>query len=364
MKRVLLIEDLPQVAEHLKGLLAREEGVEVGAVQGQADAAIAWVKAEQPEIVLVDALLQGKMDGFEVARRVRAASPATRIVMVTVPQKPVTAKPGEGIDAVLVLPGGANELRQAMGTGEKGGRGRSVAVYSPKGGSGRTTLAVNLAVALRRLGHSVALVDGVMQFGSIRHQFEVPQETRSVVDLPAAGAMKQELPNALWAAPGGLDVLLAPARPEQAELVGAAELAGAIGELAGGHDFVVVDTPNRLSEDTLAMLDAAEAIVLVVTYDPTAVAHARAALETFDALGYRKQKPFLLVVNRADETTGLSRAAVEQALGLSVAAQIPTDRKVVNEAQGKGQPFVLTSPNAPISKAVAELATALAQSRK
>jgi len=99
-------------------MLAREQDVELAGVQSQAEAAIAQATTEKPDIVMVDALLQGKITGFDIAKRVRDASPGTRIVMVTVPQRPVEPKPELGIDAVFVLPGGANELGTALSIGK------------------------------------------------------------------------------------------------------------------------------------------------------------------------------------------------------------------------------------------------------
>lgn len=359
MKRVLLVEDLPQVAEHLKGLLGRDQDVHVTGVQQQAEAAIAQATTERPEVVLVDALLQGKLSGAEVAKRIRAASPGTRIVMVTVPQKPVTPRPEEGVDAVFVLPGGANEIFEAMGGEAKHAGSGATAVYSPKGGSGKTLITVGLATVLRRQGSSVAVVDGVMQFGSVRHLLPVPADAPSIVDLPSAGAMRAALSGALWEGPGGVHYLLAPPRPEQADLVAASELQNAVGLLAASHDHVIVDVPSRLSEDTLALLDAANTILLIVTYSAPAIANVRAAIETFDVLGYRKSKPILVVANEADETFGLSRGALEHAVGMPVAVEIPTDRKLVAESLARQEPFVLAAPTAPLSQAIGALAAAL-----
>lgn len=367
MKRVLIVEDLPQVAEHLKGLLGREQDVQVMGVQTQADAAITQATTERPDVVLVDALLQGRVGGAEVAKRIRAGSPGTRIVMVTVPQKTITPRPEEGIDAVFVLPGGANELVLALGSAEHKATGGSgaTAVYSPKGGTGKTLITVNLATYLRRQGSSVAVLDGVMQFGGVRHLLPVPPEARSIVDLPPGGAMKAALPEALWEGPGGVQYLLAPPRPEQAELVAASELANAVGLLAATHDHVIVDTPSRLGDDTLAVLDASSAILLVVTYNAAAIANVHAAVETFDELGYRKQKPLLLVVDQADESYGSSRGALEHVIGVPVVAEIPTDRKLVAESITKQEPFVSSAPSAAISQAIGALAAALvAQKRK
>jgi len=368
VKRVLLIEDLPQVAEHLKGMLGREKDIEVAGVQGQAEAGITQATTEKPDVVLIDALLQGKVTGFDVAKRIRAASPGTRIVIITVPQRPVDPRPELGIDAVFVLPGGANELAAALGGSKdarREGSGQVVAVYSPKGGTGKTTIAVNLACVLRRNGASVALFDGVMQFGAVRHLLPVPPATRSIVDLPAGAAMRASLPEAIWEGPGGVAVLLAPPRPEEADLVAPAELANAIGLLAQSHDFVIVDTPSRLSEDTLAMLDAATVILIVITYQGSTIANTRSAIDTFEALGYKGQKPLLLVVNQSDLTAGLSKGGMEHALNLPVVGEIPSDWKLVSESNNKQQPFVLANANAPVSQAVAALANALvSQQRK
>lgn len=366
MRRVLLVEDLPQVAEHLKSMLLREPDVEVAGVQPSAEAALTQTQTERPDVVMIDALLQDKkLKPFDLAKRIRAASPGTRIVVVTVPQQPVTPRPEEGVDAVFVLPGGANELGAAIGAVKKAERavGDIVAVFSPKGGSGKTTLAVNLACHLRHNGASVALMDGVMQFGGVRPVVPTPADARSIVDLPAGAGMGASIGDALWEGPAGITVLLAPPRPEEAELVASSEIANAVKLLAQRFDYVIVDTPSRLTDDVLAVLDNANAIILVLTYDTAAIANARATLDTFRALGYAK--PILPVINRSDVSGGLTRAAVEHQLNVAIVAEIPNDPKTVPEAGNKQNPFVLGAPAAPVSQALARLATVLvSQQRK
>jgi pilus assembly protein CpaE len=366
MKRVLLVEDLPQVAQHLQQMISREKEAELVGVEKDGDAALVRVSTEKPDAVMIDALLQGKSDGFEIAKRVRAASPGTRVVMVTVPQRPIDPKPEQGVDAVFVLPGGANELATALAVGKRDVRlhGRMIVCYSPKGGSGKTTIAVNLATVLRRRGHSVALMDGVMQFGSLRHVLQVPPATRSIVDLPTGQGMRTSLSEVLWEGPSGVAVLLAPPRPEEAELMAAPDVATAMQLLAEDHDYVIVDAPSKLGDEALAVLDAADVILLVVTYMQASVANTRAAVDTFEALGYKGQKPILLVVNQADSAAGMSKGGIEHTLNLPVVAEIPTDAKLVQESLNKQQPFVLSSPNSAVSKAMDALANSLAQQQR
>ncbi len=365
MKRVLLIEDLPQVAQHLQQMLSREKEAELVGVESESDAALVRVTTEKPDGVLIDALLSGKSTGFDIAKRVRA-SPGTRIVMVTVPQRPIDPKPDQGIDAVFVLPGGANELATALAIGKRDVRlkGRMIVCFSPKGGSGKTTIAINLATILRRRGHSVALMDGVMQFGSIRHALQVPPATRSIVDLPTGQGMRTSLSEVLWEGPSGVAVLLGPPRPEEAELMAAPDVAMAMQMLAEDHDYVIVDAPSKLGEETLAMLDVADVILLVVTYMQASIANTRAAVDTFEALGYKGRIPILLVVNQSDSAHGMSKGGIENTLNLPVVGEIPTDWKVVAESLNKQQPFVLSSPNAPVSKAIDALANALVQQQR
>ena len=361
------MEDLPQVAEHLKGLLAREQDVQVIGVEEDPERAVARVTSDRPDVVFIDALLQakGRTDPFALAKRIRAGSAGTRIVMVTVPPRPLTARAEDAIDAVLVLPGQANDLAGALGSPKGGGgaaagaKGQVIAIYSPKGGAGKTTIAVNLACTLRRDGRTVALVDGVMQFGALRHVLPVPPDVRSIVDLPPGPAMRSAIGDVLWEGPAGVHVLLAPERPEQADLLQPAEIANAIGLLAAAHDFVIVDAPTRLADDTLAIFDAATTIVIVSTYMDVTVRNARAAIDTFGALGYRGQKPLLVVVNQGDNLPGMKKDDLERTLELRVLAEIPSDWKTVSKSLNQKEPYVIAAPTAPVSRAIAALAAAL-----
>jgi len=176
--------------------------------------------------------------------------------------------------------------------------------------------------------------------------------------------MRTSLSEVLWEGPSGVAVLLGPPRPEEAELMAAPDVAQAMQMLAEDHDYVIVDAPSKLGEETLAMLDVADVILLIVTYMQASIANTRAAVDTFEALGYKGRIPILLVVNQSDSAHGMSRGGIEHTLNLPVVGEIPTDWKVVAESLNKQQPFVLSSPNAPVSKAIDALANALVQQQR
>ena len=144
----------------------------------------------------------------------------------------------------------------------------------------------------------------------------------------------------------------------------APDVAMAMQLLAEDHDYVIVDAPSKLGEETLAMLDVADIILLVVTYMQASVANTRAAVDTFEALGYKGKIPILLVVNQADNAAGMSKGGIEHTLNLPVVGEIPTDWKLVQESLNKQQPFVLSSPNAAVSQAIDALANALVQQQR
>jgi len=159
-------------------------------------------------------------------------------------------------------------------------------------------------------------------------------------------------------------VRIAPSKPEEVDLIQGNDIAQAMHMLAESHDYVIVDTPSRLTEDALAILDAANLILMIVTYMNATVAQARSAIDTFEALGYKGQKPILLVVNQSDTAGGMSKNAVEHALNLPIIGEIPTDWKTVSDSLNKQQPFVLGTPQAPVSRAVEALAQGLVMQQR
>jgi pilus assembly protein CpaE len=362
--RLLVIEDVPQVAAHMRQLLQAQSQIKMLDVVTSGERAVEAVNEYKPDVVIVDALLQGRVSGSDVALGVRQSEPQVGVVMLTVPQNPVSESAERGVDSVLRMPFSGfdlttivrktYELRSAQATREGS---MMISLFSPKGGVGRTTIAYNLAVALGA-DHRVCLVDGSLQFSDLRGLLRVPATAPSIVNLPTDRIREADVADVAWKDPSGVDILLAPPRVEMAEMVTVRDIEKSLSILRQLYQFVVIDTRAGLGDDVLVFLDASDLILQVLTYDSMAIRNLAMAGEAFDAIGYPATK-LATVLNRSDSTGGITKADVETALGSPIDFEIVSDGRLVVAANNEGVPFVSGSPDAPISQGIRNIAASL-----
>jgi len=363
--RLLIVEDVPQVASHVRSLLQAQSQIKMLDVVTLGDRALGSVSEMRPDVVIVDALLQGRVSGQQVAEQIRSAEPQVGIIMLTVPQNPVRENTERGIDAVLTMPFTGFDLTTMV---RKVGETRAVessrsgslivTLFSPKGGVGRTTLAYNIAVALGAQ-HRVCLVDGSLQFSDLRGLLRVPAVAPSIVNLPTDRIKESDLTDVAWRDPSGIDILLAPPRVEMAEMVTTRDIEKVLSLLRQLYEFVIIDTRAALSEDVLVFLDSADLILQVLTYDSMAIRSLAMSAETFAAIGYPPSK-LATVLNRSDAAGGFNKADVEEALGSKIDYEVVSDGHLVLSSNNEGIAFVSSSPDAPIAQGVRRIADSLA----
>lgn len=363
--RLLVIEDVPQVAMHMRSLLNAQAQIKMLDVITSGEQALAAVSELRPDVLIVDALLQGRVSGMQVAEQVRRTESSVSVIVLTVPQNPVTEDPAAGIDAVLKMPFSGFDLTTMVRkvheqSNVAGGHNAStmISLFSPKGGVGRTTLALNLAVALGA-DHRVCLIDGSLQFSDLRGLLRAPSSAPSIINLPTDRIRDTDLGEVLWKDPSGIDVLLAPPRIEMAEMVTVRDIEKALSIIRQVYEVIIVDTRASLSDDVLAFLDASDLILEVLAYDSMAIRALAMADEAFAAIGYAPSK-LEAVLNRSDSTGGFSKADVEEALNRRIEHEVVSDGKLVIAANNEGVPFVLANPDAPVSQGIKAMAASIA----
>ena len=363
--RLLLVEDVPQVAQYVRGLLNAQAAIKLIDVVTDGGRAAAQAQQLRPDVIIVDWLLQGRTKGRRVVEVLRDGGLRVPVIALTVPQNPVEPDPAAGIAAVISMPFSGFELfsvvnavHQAASIGDGTGRSRVIAVFAPKGGVGKTTISFNLAVALAVQGHRTCLVDGCLQFGDLRSLLKVPGDAPSILDLPTDRIGESDLADVLWRDPSRIDILLAPPRVELAEMVSPRDITKVLSLLRRVYEVVVIDMPAALGDVSLAILDVTDTILEIVTYDSTTIRNTLAVADAFRAIGYSAGK-VRYVLNRADSTGGIRPDDLTRALGRAPDHAIVSDGKLVMQSNNEGVPFVLADPDAQISRDVTMVASAL-----
>ena len=363
--RLLLVEDVPQVAQYIRGLLNAQSSVKLLDVLSDGTKALPQIQQLRPDIILVDALLQGRVKGLPLAEQIAASGFGAPVIVLTVPQNPVEVNPAKGVHAVLAMPFSGFDLMTRIAHVRKEfaqlttvGSSRVYSVFAPKGGVGKTTIAFNLAVALGQAEQRTVLIDGSLQFGDLRALLKVPVDAPSILDLPTDRVSESDLADVLWRDPSGIDILLAPPRVEMAEMVTTRDVDKIMSLLRRVYGAIVIDMSSALNDINLSFLDLSDTIVEIVTYDSTTIHNTMAVADAFRMIGYPASKVRYLI-NRADSPGGIDSGDLERALGRVPEHRVMSDGLLVVQANNEGVPFVLANPAAPISQDIQRVAAEL-----
>ena len=385
--RVLIVDDIPETRDHLTKLLGFEGDIEVVGSAASGVEAIDLASSLTPDVVLMD-INMPDMDGIAATEQLSRTVPTAAVVMMSVQGeadyhrrsmlagareflvKPfssdeltasirqVYVREREKLSRIVVAPAAAGGGAVAPGEGGSGEPGIVAAVFSPKGGVGRTTVAVNMAVAAaNELGKRVVLVDGSFQFGDVGVLLNLNPKNKSIADLvPELEAGEADsIDTFVINHSAGIRVLLAPPSPEMAELITPAGIKRAIEALRRNHDLVIVDCTSYFNDTTLGILDSADVILTMLSLEITSIKNMRLFLEVADQLGYESGK-VRLVLNRADSALGIRIADVEHSIGRKVDDTIVSDGRSVVYALNRGVPFFLSNREAQVSQDILRLA--------
>lgn len=311
---------------------------------------------------------------LDLARRFDLERPEVSVVLIAPPSPELWAEAMRaGVRDILHPDAGSTELLQVMerasqtavrrranlvppaGVADSGPSGHVITVVSPKGGSGKTTIATNLAVGLAQTApEEVVIVDLDLQFGDVAGALQlIPEHTiadavRSPDTLDATALKVLLTPHS-----SGLYALCAPDSPVEGEQIRSEAVTAVVERLREHFRYVVIDSSAGLNEVTLSALEASTDIALVCSMDVPSVRSLRKVVDALDQVGMTAQHRHV-VLNRADSRVGLSAEDVQATVGLPVDVTVPSSR-AVPLAVNQGIPLLMGNARHPVSKQLSQL---------
>ncbi|MGC9346881.1 MAG: AAA family ATPase [Anaerolineae bacterium] len=394
--KVMIVDDIAETREQLRKLLSFDPDIEVVAMVPTGEQAVEVVRDAYPDVILMDVNLPG-MDGIAATSKVVEAVPNVQVIMLSVQGETdylrrammagardyLTKPPGS--DELLDAIHRAYRLKQKLGTGPLGPapgtsvrsadvqptsalQGKVVTVFSPKGGTGCTTLAVNLAMALKdMLGveSKVCLIDGNLQFGDVSIFMKL-QPARTLADLaPHSQDLDPDLlSSVLVTHSSGVQVLVAPSSPEEAEIFkeGGVEENGANSRfhailefVRGEYDYIIVDTAHHVDDVLLAAMDLSDLLLVVTRPVIPEIRGARLFVELLHKLGYEFNKVGLTINGVDNKRMGIQPEAIERAM-MPALAHVPLDERTALRAANLGEPVMMKGARTALGQGIQGLA--------
>jgi pilus assembly protein CpaE len=387
--RVIIVDDIADTRENIRKLLQFEADIDVVSVARTGKEAIQLTQETGPDVVLMD-INMPDMDGIAATEIIRQKTPFVQVVILSVQgdQNYMRKAMLVGARDFLTKPPMPDELVAAIRRAGKmareerfksaqtyvsaptggqyssmsgpGTQGKIVMFYSPKGGTGVTTLAVNTAVALSNDETRVILVDANLQFGDVA-LFLNEQGKNTLLDLaPRAGELEPSIVEevVIKHAISGLHILASPSRPEHGENIKADQLTQLLQYLRELYAYVVVDTSSYINDVTVAVMDVADAIVLITSQDIPSIKNDSLFLDLMTGLNVASSK-ILLVMNKFDKRIAILPEKIGENLKHPVEAVIPLDDRTVIPSVNRGVPFMIDNKTQPAGRGIITLVEAL-----
>lgn len=372
--RVIIVDDNSETRKVINDLIRFEKRIEVIGFAGSGEEAIRLAQETKPDVAIMD-INMPDMDGITATERIRKKVPFTRVVILTVQNDPnymrramiagatdFLSKPPNPDDlttailragemaaedrkrAAAVLPAFNVDTAQA-GSSPVLQKGKIITVYSPKGGVGCTTIATNMAIALKKADTKVLLVDGDLQFGDVSI-FLNEQGRNSLYDLTKrAEELDPEIVEDVVTThkTSGIHVLTCPPSPELAETITSDQFKLTLQFLQQMYNYVIVDTASYLTETVQAALEVSDYILLITTQDIPALRSCSVFLSIANESKIIDRVLFIL--NRFDNRLKLTAETISERLHHPVICSIVLDDRNIPYSVNRGTPFVLENPN-------------------
>jgi pilus assembly protein CpaE len=385
---VLIVDDIPETRENLGKLLYFESDIEIVGTADDGRKAVEEAKRLQPDIVLMD-INMPDMDGITASQEISRVAPMTQVIMMSVQSEDVYLRRSMGVGArdFLIKPFTSDELSSSIHRVHEMGANRRVVapadfapdtelpgpsarpsrrpqplgkllmIYSPKGGTGCSTVAANLAIAMAKTSSKkVAMVDGNLQFGDGDVLLNL-QGNRTIADvINRIEDLDSDLMNVMTARhPSGIKVLAAPTTPVASERISPDAFTKVLTQLKKDFDYVLLDTWSRLDDMVLGAIDLADRILVVMTPEIPSIKSTKLFFDIAEALEFPIDR-IDLILNKVIPRDGLRAEKIEGSMQHKVLAELVFDPKQIRQATNQGSPLVMIQPSHPLSQSLLQLA--------
>ncbi len=357
--KVLVVADNEEKRLLLRQRLSRAEGVALVGFAGVDADIMTKIKGYAPHVVLL-VQEQGDIAIMELAQRIYQGFPgcAVALLVPSLGMDQVKAAMQSGVRQIISednLSALNDSLVQAamfeQGRAyDVGGEPRVVTIYSGKGGTGRTTIAVNLAVSMASAGRRVALVDLNLNFGDAALLLNINAKD-TIADLvqDKTTLMIDDIKSFSIQHSSGLNVLCAPTSPEFAEYINSRHVEMLLNTMRPYYDFIVVDLPNDLTETTLTALENSDDIILIARKDISSLRSTKILLTILTTL--QQHEKAHLIIN-CDRKSIVNLKDFDRVLDVPVSYVLPEDTKTTQISQERGIPLVTGFPQTDIAREI------------
>jgi len=231
---------------------------------------------------------------------------------------------------------------------------RVITVFGGKGGIGKTTITVNLAVVLANMGKKVAVVDTDLQFGDANVFFDIDSkdtiaelvEDRNASDIDT-------IKRFTYLHHSGVSVLCAPKSPEYAEYVSAKNIETIINTMRPYYDYIIIDTAPTFSDASMTAIESASLVLLVSCMDISTLRNTKTTLNILDSL--QQKDKVEVIINRTTDGI-ITLKDINRVLDMPIKNKIPFDFKTALTCHNKGVPIVIEAPRTVIAQEIIQLA--------
>ena len=384
--RVIIVDDISETRESIRRMLQFDTLIEVVGSARTGREAIELSQQHRPDVIIMD-INMPDMDGIVATQEIKKKLPFIQVVILSVQSDPSYMRRAmlAGARDFLTKPPMIDELTDAVRragllaieerkkisaipvqpidgvpiiAGVPNTHGKIIVIYSPKGGSGKTTIAINLAMALKSSDNKVALVDGNLQYGDVS-VFLNEKGKNTILDLaPRVEELDPDIVREVMVTHHGsnVDILAAPPKPELADKVTGEQFSKLLKYLRQMYNYVIVDTATDLTDPVQSALDISDLIILLTTQYIPAIKNADLFLQLADAVGITRKR-ILFIMNSFDRRLSITPERVGETLRQEINITIPFDDKVVGNSINRGVPFMLDNNRSqPIGKSIQQLA--------